>query len=305
MNKGKTKPIPTFVEINDSHAAAGYAERTDLPSFHAFSLHEGCQTVKPVMPPHRRGFYQVALLQQAPGVSLRVDIHEETTQRDLLVFVAPEQVLSWVRSEAQRGFVIYFKPDFLGHASFQIECGFRFFEPGECNFLAVPESASDLLRSYCIQLCASFKSSQPYRIEVLRGLFTAFLFECLSLHSISSLHQAAAPGTGEAIVRRFRHLVNRNFVVHRKVGAYARLMRLTPGHLSDVIREHTGRSASTIIAERTLLEARLLLQHSGLSIADVSTHLQFSEPTHFTRFFKKASGETPRRFRESGHCLRD
>jgi AraC family transcriptional regulator, transcriptional activator of pobA len=51
------------------------------------------------------------------------------------------------------------------------------------------------------------------------------------------------------------------------------------------------------IIERILLEAKSLLTHTELNIAEISHNLQFDEPTNFSKFFKKYVGLTPLQFR--------
>jgi len=45
------------------------------------------------------------------------------------------------------------------------------------------------------------------------------------------------------------------------------------------------------------METCYLLRTSSLSIAQISTRLQFSEPSVFTRFFIRMKGMTPKAFR--------
>ncbi|HEY9819467.1 MAG TPA: helix-turn-helix domain-containing protein [Candidatus Sericytochromatia bacterium] len=46
-----------------------------------------------------------------------------------------------------------------------------------------------------------------------------------------------------------------------------------------------------------MLEAKNLLTHTDLDIADISDNLRFDEPTNFSKFFKKYVALTPLQFR--------
>ncbi len=46
-----------------------------------------------------------------------------------------------------------------------------------------------------------------------------------------------------------------------------------------------------------MLEAKRLLIQTDLTISQISDHLQFSEPTHFARFFRRYAECSPLEFR--------
>jgi AraC-like DNA-binding protein len=75
------------------------------------------------------------------------------------------------------------------------------------------------------------------------------------------------------------------------------LLSITPNHLNDIIKQVTGKTARSFIVERILLEAKNLLTHTQIDIADISHNLQFDEPTNFSKLFKKYVGLTPLQFR--------
>ncbi len=74
-------------------------------------------------------------------------------------------------------------------------------------------------------------------------------------------------------------------------------VNLTPNHLSQTIKEVTGKTAKSYIVKRRLEESTYLLKYSNDDIAEIAFHLNFSGPTHFTKFFKKETGKTPIEFR--------
>ena len=80
---------------------------------------------------------------------------------------------------------------------------------------------------------------------------------------------------------------------------YAALQQLHPNYLNTVIRNKTGKSAHNWITEKTLAEAQALLARSPLSIKEIAFQLKFSEPSHFSKFFKKHCGATPNAYRKS------
>jgi AraC family transcriptional regulator of adaptative response / methylphosphotriester-DNA alkyltransferase methyltransferase len=77
----------------------------------------------------------------------------------------------------------------------------------------------------------------------------------------------------------------------------AKLMHIHPTHLSNTIKEVTGKSPCDICNEKTINIAKKLLRNPEKTIANIADKLTF-EPTNFTKYFKKHTGETPSEFRK-------
>ena len=97
---------------------------------------------------------------------------------------------------------------------------------------------------------------------------------------------------------RFSELLEASYATHHDVTWYATQMGMTPAHLNVVTRTHAGKSPLQLIHERLALEAGRSLVYTSMTIGEISDALGFSEPAHFTRFFRKAAGEAPRAFRQ-------
>jgi AraC-like DNA-binding protein len=76
------------------------------------------------------------------------------------------------------------------------------------------------------------------------------------------------------------------------------MLKVTSGHLSKSVLEHTGQTAGEIIRDRLLLEAQRLLVHSSLNVAEIAISLQFEDPSYFSRFFRRSTRMSPGEFRD-------
>ncbi|WP_395763159.1 helix-turn-helix domain-containing protein [Elizabethkingia anophelis] len=63
------------------------------------------------------------------------------------------------------------------------------------------------------------------------------------------------------------------------------------------VKQITGKSTSTHIAERIITEAKALLQYTDWDIATIANTLGFEYPTYFNNYFKRITGSTPSSFR--------
>ena len=70
---------------------------------------------------------------------------------------------------------------------------------------------------------------------------------------------------------------------------------LSPNYLGDLIKRTTGTNASKYIQRIIIQEAKNLLS-SGQNISQTAYSLGFDYPQHFTRFFKREEGITPKEY---------
>lgn len=101
-----------------------------------------------------------------------------------------------------------------------------------------------------------------------------------------------------ALQRRFEALVEAHFTEHLAVAEYASRLAVTPTHLSRVLRRATGQPASAVIEDRLIREARRNLAYSNLTISEIAYALGFHDPAYFSRVFSRATGLSPRAFRQ-------
>ncbi|SDY21894.1 AraC-type DNA-binding protein [Evansella caseinilytica] len=83
------------------------------------------------------------------------------------------------------------------------------------------------------------------------------------------------------------------------IDALAEIVHLNPIYLSQLFKKETGLSLGKYIQQEKLNEAKKLLIQSDISIAEISSLLQFSDQSYFASAFKKHTGLTPRQYRKN------
>lgn len=69
-------------------------------------------------------------------------------------------------------------------------------------------------------------------------------------------------------------------------------------HLSKKFKDETGENLIDFILKEKTEEAKRLLCYTDKSLNAISNYLSFSSQSHFTRVFKKYSGNTPNEYRQ-------
>ncbi|SFO84221.1 AraC-type DNA-binding protein [Chitinophaga sp. YR627] len=78
----------------------------------------------------------------------------------------------------------------------------------------------------------------------------------------------------------------------------AQVMCLHPGHVSHIVKLHTGHHACYFYEQRILEEAKKLLADPSLPIKNIAHRLDY-DVSNFTKFFKRFTGQTPSAYRKS------
>jgi AraC-like DNA-binding protein len=100
------------------------------------------------------------------------------------------------------------------------------------------------------------------------------------------------------LVSQFQQLVDHYFKQEHSVEFYAQRLGLTGKALTTKLSKAIGKSAGAVIQERCLIEAKRLLAHSDLSIAEIGYQIGYEDPNYFARFFRRKTGHTPGEFRK-------
>lgn len=112
-----------------------------------------------------------------------------------------------------------------------------------------------------------------------------------------------APRRGAGHFASFCALVEAHYREHAPVAFYARRLGITAAHLNALCRGAVGRTALALVHERVLLEAKRNLVYTSMTVAQVSDTAGFKDPAYFTRFFTRATGLSPRAFRQGAGTL--
>lgn len=130
-----------------------------------------------------------------------------------------------------------------------------------------------LIDAYLVTLCYEIKNAIPKEIFTVK------------------------PSKAFDLTEQFKQLIVKYIHHHQSISFYAQHLNVSPNHLNKVVKQTTGKHASMLIAEMLVLEARVLLKHSELTISEIAFKLGFVDQSYFSRFFKTHTGNTPKQYR--------
>jgi len=138
---------------------------------------------------------------------------------------------------------------------------------------------------------------EGYRLA-MRGLLALIAIEVVRLSVSRARTGAVTLAPADARVDQLRRLIDEHFRKERLISFYAEKLAMTADRLNDHVKRATGVTAGHLIRQRVLTEAKRQLVFTNQAIHEIAYDLAFSDPSHFTRFFRKQTGTTPQAFRE-------
>lgn len=139
-----------------------------------------------------------------------------------------------------------------------------------------------------------FQLNTQYSKEIIHGLLKALFGKLLQIKE-GNPNNKSLP---QPVYEKFVQLLVKECPRLHKVNEFADLLNITPQNLNIICRKQTGKSASEIITNQLLLEAKRYILHTDNTINEIAETLSFTDASNFVKFFKKHENITPIQFRD-------
>lgn len=212
-------------------------------------------------------------------------------------FVPAGQVFSFSNLDRNKGFICKFHDDFIvgriGKSDLLKTFAFLSIWGNPVVMLGEQES-----HNVCFLL------NRILSAYVANGLSNGALLQAYLIALLCEVSQVYTPLTAGNnvqavnIVNAFKEALFTHVRTKHRVADYARLLHITPNHLNKTVKQLTGKTPTRWIDETLVLEAKMLLYQTGLSIGQVAEDIGMQDPSYFSRMFKKYEGVTPLAFRK-------
>lgn len=277
--------INTIIPVYNSVTCAGGKD-------FAISRNQGCGNDPRAKVPHRNEAYSISLVLRGRLVKY-IDFEKHFIEAPAIISMTPEQVHQFEEIDDCETINISFSKDFLvGEMQGWFACW-------ECMFghavVNLDEEALPELMVYADLMLEEFRNDKTRKEFVIRNLLNAFIICCARLRksNVSVMHMDQSQNK---LVMQFKQYVDNYFREKTRVGEYADMLYVTPGHLNDTIKTTVGKTAKQVIDEKRITEAKRLLFWGNHNIKEIAWQLNFDDDAYFNRFFKKHTGQTPSLF---------
>lgn len=224
-----------------------------------------------------------------------IDFENTKIQAPCLAYVTRGKVHR-VIPRAQNGkcrmWVVRFKSEFLPEFSLQLYALYHH----QANTSLDDQDAVERMDRLCRLMHDSFILPDP-DFNLLRHLLAALL----RMAEIEKKRHI--PQNGEqaevrnSTILQFLSLLEAHYMRPEGVAFYADKLFMSARNLNLICKNTLNQTASELIENRKLTEARNQLIYTDKSVSEIGYELGFKERAYFTRVFKKRTGQTPTEFR--------
>ena len=101
----------------------------------------------------------------------------------------------------------------------------------------------------------------------------------------------------DELCAKFITLLSQTKGTKRTIGWFADELCVSNHYLSLAIKESSGQAVKSIIDNAVIMEIKVLLRHSDLSVRQIADRLEFPNSSFMCKFFKAKTGITPLHYR--------
>lgn len=279
-------------------------EEVDFAIFSIPDIHSQIPFKSPVL---RANYFSFILTIYGSGI-YSLDDHTFPFGSETIYFTNPGHVKSYELFESKEAYIITLTEKFLVenvHSEIFGEFPFLLAEIVPPKKMSLNEIAE--FEVLYRQILTESKKDSKYKNRVLGSLVTILLLK-IKENFWSDYNPIEEGNRNSQIVKSFKQLLESEFmkILENKlndsklhVQYFADKLSLHPNYLNSVIKSKTGRTVNDWISKRTLFVAKSFLLNTSYSSKEIAYRLGFSEPTHFSRFFKKQTKLSPNAFRKS------
>jgi AraC family transcriptional activator of pobA len=248
---------------------------------------------------HRHSFYHIVLFTKGKGTHT-IDFEQFDVVPGQIYFMSPGQVHSWSFKGEVDGYIINFSEElfhnFLSNDHYVEQFTFFRSVAAESIFRLDKKAFAEAVRIIS-NIVVEVHDSGPMAMDLVRANLVELFI--IVHRNVAAAVTHAVPPLNQLILYNFRKRVDEYYAEKRLPKEYAALLYITPNHLNALCRDVLGKSAGEVIRERILLEAKRLLVNAEISMSEIAMKLSFTDSSHFTKFFKKYTSQTPEEFRKA------
>ena len=248
--------------------------------------------------PHRHDFYAAVLFTKGVGVH-EIDFQKYEVSEGSLFFLSPGQIHSWELSEDIEGYIFFCSQEFYEmHYVNQKLRNFPFF--GSVSFpRKLQLDTEDLKTNVKLfqELGQEHLSKNIMKEGMILSLMSRIFINSTRLFSKDFDTLASAGGLSYfKHYQDFENLIEQHFTEQKSIAYYASLLGISSKHLNRIVQTVVQKTATDVITERVVLEAKRMLMYLDESLVEISLRLGYEEYSYFVRVFRKSSGMTPTQF---------
>ncbi|MDN5288437.1 MAG: AraC family transcriptional regulator [Mucilaginibacter sp.] len=246
--------------------------------------------------PHRKDYYLFVLVKQGNNRHW-IDFMPYTIKPDTFYFTVPQQVHLKEHAGQMEGLMACFTDEFLQLEENRVLKQLPIIHnPAGAHELLLNEKDVVFVEDIMRKMLTEFNADGTWRNQMLTSWLRVLVIYLSRLYTEQFGETCFTQNY--CLLKSFQSLIGEYYNTQHDVAAYAEKLNITPGYLTDVIKQQSGKTAITHIHERLIVEAKRCLLHTELSVKQIADELGFEDAAYFNRFFKRLASTPPAGYRE-------
>lgn len=251
--------------------------------------------------PHRASYFGIALCLEG-NINLVANLEDYQLLPGSLIVMSPEVIRTWKGGSGHyKEETLFFTEAFLLERETALLAfkQFRFFRTETPKVIGLGERDSNLIKNLLQDIKKAIAEQTPRRDAIVRNYIHILLNRVADLYDEYCPDEGTELTAAAKIVSDFKQLLIEKHLQLRSVNGYAGLLNLSAKHLSQTVKEQTGKTAGDWVHEALILEAKVRLKQTTLTVAQIAGALNFSDPSLFGKYFRRYAGCTPAFYRKN------
>ncbi|HEY9001001.1 MAG TPA: helix-turn-helix domain-containing protein [Mucilaginibacter sp.] len=175
----------------------------------------------------------------------------------------------------------------------EVSCvGFLFYGSAQRMFISLNDDDQKKIVSLIQVFSDELEVKDHIQWEMLQVMLKRLIIIITRLAREQYVNEEALTGDKLDIIRHYNFLVEQNYRKQHQVKFYAGELNRSPKTLSNVFALYNQKSPLQVIQERIIQEAKRLLLYTDKTAKEVAYFLGFEDAGHFSKFFKKHTGQS-------------
>jgi AraC-like DNA-binding protein/mannose-6-phosphate isomerase-like protein (cupin superfamily) len=293
----RTYDVPAFREkYMQPDKALNKMLKADAAKFFIVKVEELFRLIKLPVQPSRSPAHTFLYITEGEAI-MSVGTATYKVKKDECLFVPAGTVFSFSSPDVNKGFLLHFHNDLLigKLVKKDLLSDYEFLQVWGHPHIKLGKATSACVLHICKRLYTEYQSHGLAHTELVHAYLLALLAELCRVHQPNVAEKRVS---AQSITNKFKALVFADCANLRRVSDYAERLHISPNHLNKSVKAITGKSPTRWIDEATVLEAKVLLVQSDLSISEIAATVGLADASYFSRLFKKYEGTTPLGFRK-------
>jgi AraC family transcriptional activator of pobA len=245
---------------------------------------------------HRHNFFFILLLRAGEGTH-EIDFVPHPVTDRCVFLLRPGQVHQLQLKTGATGYLLEFDTEFY-HPTDKFSAQ-RLRKANSKNFCQLNAARFAKLEAILSFIFDEFTGKEDGYRDAIRASLEMFYIELVRQSTSPQSAGVNASSYTQDRFDEFVSLVETHFATHKLVSQYTGLMSLSSYQLNEISKTAVGKTASALIDEHILLEAKRHLLATPNQVKEIADHLGYEDPSYFIRFFKKHTGLSPDTFRKN------